>query len=80
MKQYDYSAVSRWTRPKRLQAVGQESSSILECDRIIAPVHLGVHWTCAMADLANKRFVYLDSMGVSCLRLFEKAPRDGGVV
>jgi len=41
MKRYNYSAVSRWTRPKRLQAVGQQSASVLDCDRIIAPVHLG---------------------------------------
>ena len=64
LRRYDYGAVSRWTRPKRLQASGQASVSILECDRVIAPVHLGVHWTCAMADLTNQEFHYYDSMGV----------------
>lgn len=64
-RSYDYSAVCRWTRPKRLKICGQESTSILDCDRVIAPVHLGVHWTCTMADIANQEFVYYDSMGVS---------------
>lgn len=30
-------------------------------DRIIVPVHEGSHWTAAMVDLANKRFVFFDS-------------------
>ena len=68
-QEYNYKAVARWTRPKRLQTCGQECASILDCDRIIAPVHLGMHWTCAMADLANQEFAYFDSMGVSCCPL-----------
>ena len=61
-RKYDYSQVQRWTLPKKLKLTAQSSSSILDCDRIIAPVHLGCHWTCAMADLEKKEFVYLDSM------------------
>lgn len=67
-RRYDYSAVARWTRPKKLQICNQSSCSVLDCDRLIAPVHLGVHWTCAMADLSNKEFIYYDSMGVSLPR------------
>lgn len=31
-------------------------------DRIIVPVHEGMHWTAAMVDLLNKRFVFFDSL------------------
>lgn len=44
----------------------QLSETVLEVDRIIMPVHLGNHWTCAVIDLAAKELVYYDSMGVSC--------------
>ena len=44
----------------------QLSETILEVDRIIMPVHLGNHWTCAVINLAAKELVYYDSMGVSC--------------
>ena len=46
--------------PSRTQA----SPSVLDCDLIIAPVHLKLHWTCAMANLRDQEIVYLDSMGV----------------
>ena len=42
----------------------QLSDTILEVDRVIMPVHLGNHWTCAVIDLAAKELVYHDSMGV----------------
>jgi hypothetical protein len=58
---YDYSA-------KRLQEMGQQSANILDCDLIIAPANIRrSHWTCAVADLRNKRFIYLDSSGVITL-------------
>lgn len=40
------------------------SATILEVDRVIMPVHLGNHWTCAVIDLAAQELVYYDSMGV----------------
>ena len=43
----------------------QLSETVLEVDRIIMPVHLGNHWTCATIDLAAKELVYYDSMGVN---------------
>lgn len=51
--------------PKKLRLSHQASNSILDCDRLIAPVHLAVHWTCAVADLKAQELLYLDSMGVS---------------
>ena len=42
----------------------QLSDTVLEVDRIIMPVHLGNHWTCAVINLAAKELVYYDSMGV----------------
>ena len=37
---------------------------MLDLDRIIIPVHQGLHWVCAVIDLANRCFIYYDSMGV----------------
>jgi Ulp1 family protease len=62
---YKYGQVQRWTRPKKLKSTGQASASVLDCDRIIMPVHQGVHWVCAVIDLAQRKFVYYDSLGVS---------------
>lgn len=42
----------------------QLSESIVEVDRVIVPVHLGNHWTCALINLAAKELVYYDSLGV----------------
>ena len=42
----------------------QASASVLDCDLILAPVHLLMHWTCVMANLRDHEIVYLDSMGV----------------
>jgi hypothetical protein len=64
-ERYAYSAVSPWTLPDRLHVVGQQSTNILDCDLLFAPAHLRkVHWTCAVADLRNKRFLFFDSYGV----------------
>jgi hypothetical protein len=61
---YDYSAVRRWTMPKRLKTTGQRSDSILDCDRIIIPVNKGgMHWVCAVIDLKGSKFVLYDSLG-----------------
>lgn len=51
-------------RPHKRPVRVQLSDTILEVDRVIMPVHLGNHWTCAVIDLAAKELVYHDSMGV----------------
>lgn len=56
--------VRRWTLPKRLAAAGQASASILDCDRVVLPVHQGLHWVCAVIDLQRQRFIYYDSLKV----------------
>ena len=33
-------------------------------DRLIVPVHLGMHWTCAVVDLEHREIRYYDSMAV----------------
>lgn len=30
--------------PRRLKVQGQLCESILDCDRVVMPVHQGVHW------------------------------------
>ncbi len=45
----------------------QQSESILDVERVIVPVHLGNHWTCALIDLVAKEIVYYDSLGVNQL-------------
>lgn len=62
---YDYNSVRRWTMPSRLSKAGQPFSCILDCDRIIIPVHQGIHWVCAVIDLQQRKFVLYDSMLVS---------------
>eukprot|EP01027_Heterolobosea_sp_BB2_P023931 GEZU01036000.1.p1 GENE.GEZU01036000.1~~GEZU01036000.1.p1 ORF type:complete len:661 (-),score=139.66 GEZU01036000.1:41-2023(-) len=52
---YSYDKVKRWTR----------KIDLFSFDKIIIPVHLGVHWTCAVINLRDKRFEYYDSMNGS---------------
>ncbi|KAK2079524.1 hypothetical protein QBZ16_001918 [Prototheca wickerhamii] len=79
---YDYLAVRRWTLPKRLKAAGQPSQSVLDCDRIVVPVHQGIHWTCAVVDLGKKELRYYDALLVgwgrdeACLEALARWLRD----
>ena len=57
--------VRRWTMPKRLAVSGQASESILDVDRIVVPVHQGMHWVCAVIDLQQRKFIYYDSLKVA---------------
>ena len=58
----------RWTAPKRLKRTFPgEFDSILELDRIIIPVHLGMHWVCAVISLQDSQIWWFDSLGVSAL-------------
>lgn len=50
----------------RLERCGQASATVLECDKLIIPVHLGCHWTCAVINLRDRGICYFDSLGVSC--------------
>jgi hypothetical protein len=44
----------------------QASPNLLDCHRIVVPVHMGkIHWACAMIDLARRRLFFWDSMRVS---------------
>ena len=54
----------KWTLEKRLKGAGQASTCVLDCDLVIVPVHLGVHWTCAVVSFRDQEIVYLDSMKV----------------
>ena len=49
----------------RLERWGQLSGTVLECDKLIIPVHLGCHWTCAVISLRDRGISYFDSLGVS---------------
>lgn len=49
----------------RLGRWGQPSKKITECDKLIIPVHLGCHWTCAVISLRDQEILYFDSLGVS---------------
>ena len=66
---YNYKNVRRWTSKVRLERWGQPSDSVLECDKLIVPVHLGCHWTCAVISLREHQILYFDSLGVSHTRI-----------
>ena len=67
-KKYQYNNVRRWTSKMRLERWGQPSPTVLECDKLIIPVHLGCHWTCAVVSLRDREIWYFDSLGVSLPR------------
>jgi len=54
-KGYVFENVQRWT--------GKLTYALHECDKIVVPIHLGMHWVLAVCDLKNKQLRYLDSMG-----------------
>lgn len=53
---YDYQAVRRWTTQKKL------GYNLLECDKILVPVHQSVHWCLGVIDLRRQKLLYLDSL------------------
>ncbi|GLC61636.1 hypothetical protein PLESTB_001785400 [Pleodorina starrii] len=59
---YNYGNVRRWTSPKQLANKLQDSPNVLELDRIIMPIHKGIHWTCAEIDLRARAVRYYDSL------------------
>lgn len=60
---YSYDSVRRWTMPKKFQLVKLPYTSIFELDKVILPVHLGNHWTCAVVNLRDQALEYYDSLG-----------------
>ncbi|KAG0606046.1 hypothetical protein M758_9G109100 [Ceratodon purpureus] len=53
---YDYQGVRRWTTRKKL------GYSLLECDKILVPIHQDVHWCLAVIDMQRKKLLYFDSL------------------
>ena len=49
---YCFTNVRRWTR----------KFDLLAFDKVLVPIHLGVHWVLAVINLRDKRFEYYDSM------------------
>ena len=46
--------MARWTLPDRLAKQAQLSDSVLDCDRIIVPVHQGNHWVSGQAAAGGR--------------------------
>ncbi|KAG2441518.1 hypothetical protein HXX76_003140 [Chlamydomonas incerta] len=61
---YNYANVRRWTLPARLRNGMQASpdQSVLLLDRILLPVHQGVHWCTAELDMRARAVRYYDSL------------------
>ncbi|KAI9506403.1 hypothetical protein BX070DRAFT_219878 [Coemansia spiralis] len=52
LRESGYARVRRWTRRIKL----------FEKDLVIVPVHLGVHWCCAVVDFRHKTIKYYDAL------------------
>ncbi|KAJ2747298.1 SUMO1 sentrin specific peptidase 1 [Coemansia sp. BCRC 34301] len=69
LRDQGYVRVKRWTRRIKL----------FEMDLVIVPVHLGVHWCCAVIDFRAKTVVYYDALlgdNQECLRLLMEYLRE----
>ena len=53
---YDYNKVRRWSTEKKCGYLP------IKCDKIIIPVHQGVHWVLAVIDIKKKVVSYYDSL------------------
>lgn len=72
-----YDRVKKWTRKvithvtyvthvimtRRRHADTWWQIDIFEKDKIIVPLHLGLHWCVAVVNMREKRFEYYDSLG-----------------
>ncbi|KAF8077457.1 hypothetical protein N665_1035s0018 [Sinapis alba] len=54
-REYNYSAVRRWTSMKKL------GYHLIDCDKIFIPIHMNIHWTLAVINIKDRKFQYLDS-------------------
>lgn len=59
---YNYSNIRKWTLEKKLRNWGQTKKSIIDCDLVFFPVHLGIHWVLVLADLRTKTIKFYDSL------------------
>ena len=55
--EYNYEKVQRWT--ERLQY------SLLDCEKVVIPIHQGVHWVLGVINIKGKSLHFFDSMGGS---------------
>jgi len=53
---YEYNKVRRWTTEKKVGYLP------IKCEKVIIPVHQGVHWVLAVVDLKRKVVSYYDSL------------------
>lgn len=61
---FTFSKVRRWTKPRRLLEQGQVSERVLDCDRIIIPVHRPVHWICIIVCVREQEIICYDPLPV----------------
>ena len=54
--EYDYNKVRRWSTEKKLGYLP------IKCEKVIVPVHQGVHWVLAVVDLKRKVVSHYDSL------------------
>jgi len=57
-RKYDYKKVRRWSGKKL-------GYSILDCDKVVIPIHQGMHWVLAVINIAETKLQFFDSMGGS---------------
>jgi hypothetical protein len=57
---YNYKKVRRWTTEKRLKGY-----SLLDCEKVVIPIHQGVHWVLGVINIKGKSLHFFDSMGGS---------------
>ncbi|GAQ88288.1 SUMO protease [Klebsormidium nitens] len=53
-QEYEYSRVQRWTRRVKYK--------LAKCDKVIVPIHQGIHWALAVINLRDRRLEYFDSV------------------
>ncbi|CAN6894181.1 unnamed protein product [Brassica oleracea] len=61
---YNFKAVRRWTTQRKLgyALIDCDMASFLFLVQIFVPIHRGVHWTLAVINNRDRKFLYLDSL------------------
>uniref|UniRef100_A0A0D3DM36 Ubiquitin-like protease family profile domain-containing protein n=1 Tax=Brassica oleracea var. oleracea TaxID=109376 RepID=A0A0D3DM36_BRAOL len=61
---YNFKAVRRWTTQRKLgyPLIDCDMASFLFLVQIFVPIHRGVHWTLAVINNRDRKFLYLDSL------------------
>lgn len=76
-EEYKYERVKAWT--KNVCTVKRWSylkENIFDMEKLIFPLHLGNHWTLAVADTKAGNVQYLDSLGgtnLNCIEVSDKS-------